>query len=707
MKRLYSKYLRNVIRFAAIIGLLTGTMNVVRAADFPVYEDLSLSRPACFPQFSGNDFKVDKERLDLYPDGFLGGDRQTLQLLCDYLLNDPAGRSMWESQAKSAAKILNQWNFNTPNFNRYIYAVPQLQALSQTYMLSGHKELGLFIRGHVLQIAELPFEFWVHAELRGYNPAKPVGGLETASVCTTLGFVLSATPDLFAAGEKAKINAVLNEKGLTPCLNWLAANSSKTNNWMAVLSTGAYISAKYLNDRQAMNTAVSCIGTYVNGSIEPDGSYGEGLGYFSYPIQTLLPAMLAMTPEEKTTYLSTSNLRHSAAWRVYPMLFSSKPANRSLALHFADNSYNASFNSRIITILACIYRDPLALWLKNKYRTSNSFEEMLLTFSTASGMPAPQSLQEAGLPTVKAFSAGDSYIRSGWEDDAIVLGMWSGNGSLVKYAHQRPEMGSICMGAYGEYLIVSAGSASYRAALHYDYDRTYKAMNSISIDNKNQLFPGNGNNGWVSVDISSYWSSGTPVAEILQCRSNEMTGLLVNEMSRSYHVPMKHVRRSVLFVRDPGYFVMVDKIESNGSSHQYSWRIHLNNKDNAGKLEEKSAGHWLFQRPSVNLDIYLYSDREITTAIGEGYLHGPGRDYSPGGVNEGKPGSSIEIEAHNRQNSQSQLYYSIIYPTKAGTSALAVHYAANTVTVGKDVITFSEGACTISKDGKTEKYTLW
>jgi hypothetical protein len=705
MKHLYKKtYVWNVMWLVAIC-LSTHAVNTAQTADFPVYKDLSLPRPGCLPQFGIRDFKVNPERLNLYPDGFLGGDKQTLQKLCDYLVNDPDGRSVWNSQAKSAAATLNRWDLNTANFDRYVYRIPQLQALSQMYLLTGHAELGQFIRGHILQIAGLPFEFWVHAELRGYNPAKPVGGLETASLCTTLGFALSATAGLFSPEEKAMINAVLNEKGLTSCLNWLSANQQRVNNWVAVLATGAYISARYLNNQQAAATAIDRINGYVNGSIEADGSYGEGLGYFSYPVQTLLPAVLAMTQAEKATFLSTSgSLQHSASWRVYPNLFPSKSTGFN-TLHFADNSYGASFNSNVTTMLACIYKDPVALWLKNNYRTTYSLNEMLLVFSTASDMPAPQSPKEANLPLIKSFTAGDSYIRSTWDNDGIVLGMWSGNGSLVKYGHQRPEMGSICMGAYGEYLIVSAGSASYRSPLHYEWDLAYRSMNSISIDDKNQLFKAiSGTNG---VDVSAYWSPGTPVAEILQCRSGQIADLLVNEMALSYHVPMTHVRRSVLFVRDPGYFVMVDRIESNGSAHKYSWRIHLNNKDDAGSIEEKGAGHWLFKRPSASLDVYLYSDQAMSTGIGQGYFHGPGRDYDPGGKYEGKPGSSIEIEAHNQQNCQSLVYCSIIYPSKKGASAPAINGTATGITVGDDVITFSGGECTITKGGKTEKYELW
>ena len=186
-----------------------------------------------------------------------------------------------------------------------------------------------------------------------------------------------------------------------------------------------------------------------------------------------------------------------------------------------------------------------------------------------------------------------------------------------------------------------------------------------------------------------------------------MAYILINEAAQAYHVPMNTMRRSVIFVRDPGFFVIIDKIEASGSQHKYSWRIHLNNKDDKGILKNMSQCHWHFSRPLANLDIYLFSDQEVTTDLGKGYLHGPGRDYSPGGVYEGSPGSSIELEAFNTEKSQSLTDYSVLFPSKQGTRTPAVEFSGNKMTVGKDILTFSEGECVIRKGGKSENYRLW
>src|SRR5690606_17856664 len=106
--------------------------------------------------------------------------------------------------------------------------------------------------------------------------------LETSALCTTVSMVMSAAPDLFSTEEKERINAALKVKGLNPCLVWL--DTDRTNNWLAVVASGAYTAASYLQDQDGIDKALNGIIKYVNGSIEADGSYGEGVGYFDYPI---------------------------------------------------------------------------------------------------------------------------------------------------------------------------------------------------------------------------------------------------------------------------------------------------------------------------------------------------------------------------------------------------------------------------------------
>ncbi len=679
------------------------------AQGFPIYDNQRLARPEGLPQFQADDFIVNIERVSRFDKGTLYGSRESLRKTGEFLLTDPSGRKIWEAEAGKTARILNQWDLIRTGFGgeRYIYCVSQIRDLSLVYLYTGHRELGLFLRGHMMQIAELPFEFWLHSELRGYRPEKPMGGLETAAVCLNISFALSATPDLFSDGERTAIEAALRTKGLQPCLNWL--EKPWTNNWTAVVANGAFAAANYLNDAAAKATAMEVMTKYLNNTIETDGSYGEGLGYFDYPIGTLQPALLQMNADERSKTFSASGLRNSATWKVYPYLYAKNPdgTTSTSVVHFGDNSFAGPKGGTVDLMLALLYHDPLASWLMDQFGMTYNLRDILLLNSFANGIPSPKSPAQMNLPLVKVFDNGDCFIRSTWDDNGIVLGMRSGDGSRVKFTHQRPELGSISMGAYGEYLIVSAGSASYRSPLHYQWDKTTRSANTISIDDQNQLFPGTGKSNWNTTDISGFWRQGTPKAEVVECKIGNLADLIVNEVAKAYHVPMKHVRRSVLFVRDPGYFVIIDKIESTGSLHQYTWRLHLNNRDDQGIVTTVNRNHWQFTRPLANLDVYLFSDQPVETTTGKGYMHGAGRDYQPGGIHEGKLGSSVALEAFNPQKSTSINYYSVIFPTPKVQAAPKVQFSRGKIVIGDDVVTVLNGECTIEKQGLIEKYILW
>jgi hypothetical protein len=675
---------------------------------FPIFNDQRIARPEGLPQFTGRDINIDLRRLEKYPKGIIYGDKTALKNLGEFLLNDPAGRKLWTDEVGKTVDALNKWDFNRTGFgvDRYIYNISQLEDLSLIFLFSGHKQLGQFIRAHVMQVAELPFEFWLHSELRGFSPEKPLGMLETSAICTSLAVTLSITPELYSPAELNKMKVALLNKGLIPCLNWL--DNPRTNNFTAVISNGAFMSAKYLNNSEGRTKAVKTMAGYLNGCVEDDGSYGEGTGYFSYPISTILPALIIMNPEERQIVFGKTGLRNSASWKVYPYLYpSGDKQDKSLILHFGDNSFSGPTKDVVNTMFALLYKDQVASWLTEKFGREISFRERFLIYSFNEGMPQPLSPEEKNMPLVKVFNGGDCIIRSTWKDDGIVLGMRSGDGSRINFGHQRPELSSICLGAYGEYLIVSPGSASYRSPLHYTWDRVTRSANTITIDDKNQLFPGTGKGQWNTADVSQIWMEGNPKAEVVQSKEGKLSNIIVNEAAKAYHVPMKYVRRSVIFIKDPGYFVIADRMETNESQHKYSMWLHLNNRDEQGKIKTINQNHWQFTRPLADLDIFVYSDQKMESKIGQGYMHGASRDYSPGGIYEGKPGSSTELEIYNPEKSQSLTYYSVLFPSKKGTSLPEVKFNGKKLTIGKDVITFYEGTATIKKGAQTENYKLW
>lgn len=699
-----------IIYLCLIIPSVAITDTFAQKSGFPVYDDQRIPRPVGLYQLSTEDFKIDKSKIEQCANKFLFSDQDALKKLGDFLEHDPSGRDMWKKKINEVVKILNQWDFDRSSgfaADRYVKCIGQLNDLSLVYMFTGQKELGLFIREHILQIAELPYEFWVHAELRGYNTEHPVGGLETAAICTAVTFSLSATKNVCSSSENYKIQEALYKKGLIPCLYWL--EEPRLSNWTAVISSGAYIAAKYLHDAAGMSKALSAMKYYVDNAIEKDGSYGEGMSYFEYPVKSLLPAILLLNHDEKLKVFSSSGLNLSSSWRVYPYLYASGSGDsiNPTIVHYGDSYFRGPSGPTVNIILGLLYRDPIASWLLHRFKEPLGLWDKLLMYSFAERLPDKRSPEQTGLPLLKIFDCGDGFIRSTWKDNGIVFAIKSGDGARVKFAHQRPELNSINLGAYGEYLIVSSGSASYRSPLHYQWDLSSKAANTITIDDKNQLFPDTVNKLWNTTDISGFWEQGKPKATVIYSKAGRFADIIVNEASEAYHVPMKNVRRSVLFIRDPGYFVVIDKIEAVNSQHKYTWRLYLNNKDNSGEIKNITQNHWFFSRPLANLDIYLFSDQNLSTRIGQGYMHGPVRDYSPGGMNEGKPGSSIGLEAFNPKKKQSLIYYSVLIPSRKGNTVPSVDFKNNKIQIGNDILTFFKGECTIKKENQTEKYQLW
>ena len=70
-------------------------------------------------------------------------------------------------------------------------------------------------------------------------------------------------------------------------------------------------------------------------------------------------------------------------------------------------------------------------------------------------------------------------------------------------------------------------------------------------------------------------------------------------------------------------------------------------------------------------------------------------------------GSSVELEAYNPEKSGSVIYYSVLYPTQKGNTSPDVQFSGGKVVIGNDVLTFSNGECTLEKGGQTEKLILW
>ncbi|MBR0458479.1 MAG: heparinase II/III family protein [Victivallales bacterium] len=684
-------------------------MTMEAASQFPIYKEYKVPKPAGVPEYNASDFSLDLDHVASRKGDFLIPDNEGLLKIAK-LYSTPEYAETWKGCQLGMANRVNLWDLNRNGFasQRHIYSLQSIHTYAFWYLLSGNKHLGQLLHDHMLLGAQLPMEFWLHAELRGYNKELPKGQLECSTLAGSYAIALSLAGEIFTPEEKATIEAALREKGFVPSMNTVRNEPpppKKLNNFAAVVSTGAFLVAKYFNDEKAMEESMALMKRYLLDTIEADGSYDEGTGYFSYPINTLSRGAAFMNREQIQRVYGEAPLRNSPVWMVYHYPFN--PENeetRSWATHFGDNSW--SFMPSVAVINSIIYQDPLAAWLVKYFRPKGNMSLDLLQLPFPEGIPAPKSPKELNLPLIRFFDDGDAFIRSSWDENSTLLSIHSHNPNKHMMSHRRPEINSICLFARGEYFVCSPASASYRAPIHYTYDTATRGANTISIDRQNQLFPGNGAGSWNTVDLSGFWQKGNPSSDNVTCEEFRLARVVVNEAKDAYHVKMSIARRAVIYVKKGDYFILVDRLAATDGPHEYTSYLHFNNRDEKTTLQKKDSNTWLCVRPTANLQIYLVSDQKLVFEKGKGYLHGKSRDYAPDGENQGKLGSAIELTTSNKQKSKEFTLLTVLAPN-AVKQTRNIAGDLQTLTVDSDVITIQNGSLTLRQGKDAEAYQLW
>ena len=657
---------------------------------FPVYKDFTTPDPGHSTQLSRSSLQPDEAALDRYPDGLPFADNATLHKLCRFFRDDPDGQKEWNSFAMLTARLVSNWTIKGRggfSAERYIYATGNLRQLSIVYIFTGEPLISELIRSHLAKMVSLPIDFWLHSELRGYKPEHPTGGLETAALNKTLYYVVPAVRQDMTDGEFEALKEAWYQRAHIPCYNWL--DKPRSHNWTAVVSCGLLHSACFFGDDVAQQRALNGLQFYANTTVEPDGSYSEGYGYFAYPMGELFAAAIVMTPEEIKTCFGQTYIKGSQTWRAYGQIFDIEENGKPgvIRINYGDNPYGdrdfygpdkPSLFSKIV------YSDGLAKWLREKYNSRNCMDGILLEAKIPDENIPSLSPEGAELPLARAFDNGDCYIRSNWDDEGIVLGLKAGDcGSRVSYSHNRPELNSITLAAFGEYIIVTPGSASYRSKVHNEYDIVTRSANTITIDGKSQKFPLGPKVKEGRWDNSAVFVKGKPHARITRCENYEEGGaLLRSDAEDIYHVKMKEASRTVRFVPEGegGFFIVRDiLLPEADASHHYDWRLHIFNRDEKTIITGKPS-LLKVERGKADLYIAVASNAKLGFKKENGYMHHPvGRDYSENGPKQGFPGSAIELDWS--ADCSNFGVTAVLYPVHSGDKAPKIKIAGGKVTV--------------------------
>lgn len=498
--------------------------------------------------------------------------------------------------------------------------------LALLHAATGEPRLGELIRLLTLDLARRPAPFWIHAELRPYDPAFTQGRLETAELARGLALTFQWTQDLFTEKEREEIVTALRDKGLDPSLRWLE-NPSPRNNFMAVIGGGALTAAKVLDDEPAAKLAIDVMQQWL-GLVEDDGSYGEPVGYFEYGASTFFYGWWAQGREQGRALLRKHpSLRGTLGWIAahYVVGHTRDGTPESRRINFGDDDVLKEPSPMVAESLAYALDDGTGPWLLERTGTRglNAYEFLFRLGSLDDPLPPAQA---PTLPTATIPDAGPAILRSGWTlDQDIVLALRGGGAARTGYSHDRGNRNAFMLFVDGELFFAAPGRSSYRSPLGNEWDRRIASHSGVSLDDKFQLRQ--------RVARYTHFSDDGNLAQI------------ASEAAESYHDFPESMQRRVWMDRKSGVIAIEDTILPSTPAI-VGWHLLLANHDGGATLTPPAAdapqAGWRLRRPGGVVKFWIHTDRPATVSDRPGIMH-TGYSYYPGDPGEGKPGSARHL----------------------------------------------------------------
>lgn len=575
-----------------LLTLLTSGLCAGEKLLLGIYPDMrtfKLERPVGFQPLKMSDLKVNPDRIRAL------GELRTVPYATDQLVqaanffrDDPAGRDTWRRQnAAHVLKYVNSWSLPPANLPAYQLRWLGLERIAETWLFTGNSQIGKFVHDYAVHGMTLDRWFWMGQTYRNWlkdDVKKRYADLNTLPFARILNLLLVRCRDLFSAEEIARMEAKYREFVLESAYEDLQRRRKwQPNNWTAVLSGALLLSAKYFNDTEKAAFAVETLTGYFQSSFEPDGSYGEGVGYAGYAMSVLPDVLPYLTAAERETLFRTSPLHLVTRWMVYHDFCNPEKYAR---IAFCDDNSFALPPVAVMYLLALESGDSAAAYLgsRTKWRApwwNWNAASYLLGGGKDPEVKSPDALN---LPLTAQFASGELIARSGWKAGDTVFGCYFNVPTKVS-AHKRRESGNFVFGYNGFPIVVHSGNTNlYRRPIHQLSIRT-SAANTVTVNGTDQL----------------------PVKQqncaTLEFRDEPEMLLLRKDMRSAYSQPMKTMIRTFAWLKKQNRLVVMDQMSSEKGTFEFRAHLHLNNMRHDASLKKLTEKSFHYVHPKAELRI--------------------------------------------------------------------------------------------------------
>ncbi len=375
--------------------------------------------------------------------------------------------------------------------------------------------------------------------------------------------------------ERTQIRNALIEKAIIPTYKEYVADNrvmANTSNWIAHTVGGALIAAAGIApDMQASDPLSKRFEVYLHGlllkledhmaaSYLADGSYGEGISYHEFDMETLGPALNALRRAFGIDYWKQTHVLESFKYPLYTL---TNPTSASPDM--GDTHAPAGHG---IPALAYESKDPVMRWYYAQFDRPSLSKFIFYDDSVVSRPP--------GLPSSRIFEdKGNAVFRSGWDKDAIVLLYRAG----PNFNHHHADQGSFLLNAFGENLVTEAGWSDYYK------DPYYVTFFTQAVGHNTILVDGNPESQALPDTLQFKALKSYPrLKETITSEFFDGTG---SELESVYQDRLAHYGRRIVFLK-PYYFVVFDDLKANGDPARFDFLLHLANRDKV-VIQDKTA----------------------------------------------------------------------------------------------------------------------
>ncbi len=404
--------------------------------------------------------------------------------------------------------------------------------------------------------------------------------------------------------ERSLVRRALINRSIIPTYKEYVLDNrvlANTSNWIGHTVGGALIAAAAISGDVTNNEDNGQLETCLNGlllkmeghlaaSFLPDGSYGEGISYQEFDLETTLPAMTALENVFGIDYWRHSNVLGSLSYPIYTFVPSSSAS--------PDMGDSHPPSGRTLAPLAARAKDPLARWFYNQFPHSAAIDFIFFNDTITGRSPA-----ELKLPTSRVFrDKGNAVFRTGWEKDDWVFLFRAG----ANFNHNHADQGSFLLTAFGEALITESGWS------HYYNDPYYATYFTQAVGHNTVLIDGNPISQ--SLPDTPQFAALDSFPRITDSVTSEFYDAVGSDLASVYHGKLSRYLRRIVFVK-PHYFVIFDDLAMKEPA-RFDSLLHLPDRSRVTTAVDRA----LYTGDKAALAVRSFASEPINMTIGDGRL---------------------------------------------------------------------------------------